>query len=130
MQLRSVRSWTSVDQDDVQSYRTAAKCLPEFKHPQRASGDSPRTGPTSTITTYQNIHALQQILMRHRQISLRTNCLFQQQQFMKSSVIISYASETWTLKETDKKKLLTFEVKCYRRILRISWKDMMRNEDI
>ena len=41
-----------------------------------------------------------------------------------------YASETWTLKETDKKKLLAFEMKCYWRILRISWKDMIKNEDI
>jgi hypothetical protein len=44
--------------------------------------------------------------------------------------VLLYASETWTLKEIDKKKLLAFEMKCYRRILRISWRDMMRNEDI
>ena len=41
-----------------------------------------------------------------------------------------YASETWTLNETDKKKLLTFEVECYRRTLRINWRDMIRSEDI
>jgi hypothetical protein len=44
--------------------------------------------------------------------------------------VLLYASETWTLKETDKKKLLAFEMKCYRRILRINWRDMIRNEDI
>ncbi|CAM4977713.1 unnamed protein product [Rotaria socialis] len=44
--------------------------------------------------------------------------------------ILLYASETWTLKETDKKKLLAFETKCYRRILRICWRDMVRNVDI
>ena len=44
--------------------------------------------------------------------------------------VLLYASETWTMKETDKEKLLTFEMKCYRRILRIHWKDMIRNEDI
>ena len=44
--------------------------------------------------------------------------------------VLLYASETWTLKEVDKKKLLAFEMKCYRRILRISWQDMVRNEDI
>ena len=43
--------------------------------------------------------------------------------------VLLYASETWTLKEPDKKKLLAFEIKCYRRILRISWKDMIRNDD-
>ena len=44
--------------------------------------------------------------------------------------VLLYASETWTLKEADKKKLLTFEMKCYRRILQIHWKDMVRNVDI
>ena len=44
--------------------------------------------------------------------------------------VLLYASETWTLKETDKKKLLAFEMKCYRRILKINWRDMIRNEDI
>ena len=41
-----------------------------------------------------------------------------------------YASETWTVKEKDKKKLLAFEMKCYRRILGIRWKDMVRNTDV
>ena len=54
-------------------------------------------------------------------IRILTTCVFS---------VLLYASETWTLKETDKKKLLAFEMKCYRRILRISWKDMMKNEDI
>ena len=54
-------------------------------------------------------------------LRILTTCVF--------SVLI-YASETWTLKETDKKKLLVFEMKCYRRIFRISWKDMIRNEDL
>ena len=44
--------------------------------------------------------------------------------------VLLYISETWTLKETDKKKLLAFEMKYYRKILRISRKDMIRNEDI
>ena len=44
--------------------------------------------------------------------------------------VLLYASETWTLKEADRKKLLVFEMKCYRRILRINWQDMIRNEDI
>ncbi|CAF1621865.1 unnamed protein product, partial [Adineta ricciae] len=38
--------------------------------------------------------------------------------------VLLYASETWTLKETDKQKLLAFEMRCYRRILRIRWMDM------
>ena len=54
-------------------------------------------------------------------IRILTTCVFS---------VLLYASETWTLKEADRKKLLAFEMKCYRRILRISWKDMIRNTDI
>ena len=53
-------------------------------------------------------------------LRILTTCVFS---------VFLYASETWTLKKTDKKQLLAFEMKCYRRILRISWKDMIRNED-
>ena len=53
-------------------------------------------------------------------------------QILKTCVfsVLLYAAETWTLKEVDKRKLLAFEMKCYRRVLRISWRDMIRNEDI
>jgi hypothetical protein len=54
-------------------------------------------------------------------LKVLTTCVFS---------VLLYASETWTLKEVDKKKLLAFEMKCYRRILKINWKDMIRNEDI
>ena len=54
-------------------------------------------------------------------IRILTTCVFG---------VLLYASETWTLKEIDKKKLLAFEIKCYRKILIISWKDMIRNDDI
>ena len=53
-------------------------------------------------------------------LTILTTCVFS---------VLFYTSETWTLKETDKKKLLPFEMKCYRRILRITWKDMKRNEN-
>ena len=53
-------------------------------------------------------------------------------QILKTCVfsVLLYAAETWTSKEVDKRKLLAFEMKCYRRILRINWRDMIRNEDI
>jgi hypothetical protein len=54
-------------------------------------------------------------------IKLLTTCVFS---------VLLYASETWTLKEADKQKLLAFEMRCYRRILKIHWKDMVRNIDI
>ncbi|CAF4868439.1 unnamed protein product [Rotaria socialis] len=34
--------------------------------------------------------------------------------------VLLYASETWSLKEANRKKLLAFEIKCYRQILRIN----------
>jgi hypothetical protein len=54
-------------------------------------------------------------------LKVLTTCVFS---------VLLYASETWTLKETDRKKLLAFEMKCYRRILKINWRDMIRNDDI
>ena len=54
-------------------------------------------------------------------LKVLTTCVFS---------VLLYTSETWTLREIDRKKLLTFEMKCHRWILRISWKDMVRNEDI
>ena len=54
-------------------------------------------------------------------LRILTTCVFS---------VLLYASESWTLKETDKKKLLALEMKCYRKILRISWKDKIRNQDI
>ncbi|CAF1270699.1 unnamed protein product [Adineta ricciae] len=54
-------------------------------------------------------------------LKILTTCVFS---------VLLYACDTWTLKEGDKKKLLAFEMRCYRRLLRISWKDMVRNIDI
>lgn len=60
-------------------------------------------------------------LKTDNKLKVLTTCVFS---------VLLYASETWTLKELDKKKLLAFEMKCYRRILRVSWRDMVKNEDI
>ena len=57
----------------------------------------------------------------HNKLRILIECVFS---------VLLYALETWILKEIDKKKLLTFEMHCYRRILRISWKDMVKTEDI
>ena len=35
-----------------------------------------------------------------------------------------YAAETWTMKVVDSRKLLAFEMRCYRRILKVCWKDI------
>ena len=44
--------------------------------------------------------------------------------------IATYASETWTLKESDNQKLLVFEMKCLRAILGVSLHNRLRNERI
>ena len=45
--------------------------LLNFKEPERAFEDSPRTACPSTITTHQNIEAVERIVIRDRQISVR-----------------------------------------------------------
>ena len=57
----------------------------------------------------------------NNKLKILTTCVFS---------VLLYAAETWTLKEADRKKLLAFEMKCYRRVLKITWRDMVRNEDI
>ena len=57
----------------------------------------------------------------HNKLRILIECVFS---------VLLYALETWILKEIDKKKLLTLEMRFYRRILRISWKDMVKTEDI
>ena len=44
--------------------------------------------------------------------------------------ILLYNSEAWTLKESDKRRLLVFEMSVLRRILGVSRRDRRRNEDI
>ena len=39
-------------------------------------------------------------------------------------------SEIWTIKKNDLKKLVAFEMRCYRKVLNITWKDKIRNEDV
>ncbi|XP_063613390.1 uncharacterized protein LOC134786664 [Penaeus indicus] len=44
--------------------------------------------------------------------------------------IASYGSECWVLKATDRKKIESFEIWCYRRVLRISWIEKKTNEEV
>jgi len=44
--------------------------------------------------------------------------------------VLLYASETWTLTSADAKSLEAFHMKCQRRILRISWRQFVRNLEI
>ena len=53
------------------SYCTVAKWVAEFKDLERAFEDAPRMGRPSIITAGENIEAVERIVMRDRQISIR-----------------------------------------------------------
>ena len=44
--------------------------------------------------------------------------------------ILLYGCETWRLNKSDEKKLNTFQTKCLRRILKISWRDHITNIEV
>ena len=44
--------------------------------------------------------------------------------------VLLYGSEIWTIKKNDLKKLVAFEMRCYKKVLNITWKDKIRNEDV
>ena len=60
-----------VYKDSAPSYRTVAKWVAEFKDPERDFEDAPRSGRPSTTTIDENIQAIERIVMRDRQISVR-----------------------------------------------------------
>ena len=41
-----------------------------------------------------------------------------------------YAAETWTIEEAVSRKLLRFEMWCYKRILKVCWKDRVTNRSV
>ncbi len=75
---------------------------------------------TGAMTSLKHIWNSKKLKIENK-LKILTTCVFS---------VLLYASETWTLKEVDKKKLLVFEIKCYRRIRKINWQDRIRNEDI
>ena len=75
---------------------------------------------TGAMSSLKHIWNTKKITVKSK-LKLLKSCVFS---------VLLYASETWTLKEIDTKKLLAFEMKCYRRILRIWWEDRVRNIDI
>jgi len=44
--------------------------------------------------------------------------------------IALYGAETWALRAMDHKHLESFEMWCWRRMVKISWTDHVRNEDV
>ena len=52
--------------------------------------------------------------------------------FLKAYVwsVALYGSETWTIGETERKRIEAFEMWCYRRMLKIRWVDRVTNEEV
>ena len=75
---------------------------------------------TGAMASLKHIWSGKKLTIQNK-LRILTTCIFS---------VLLYASETWTFKETDKRKLHAFEMRCYRRILKVNWKDMIRNEDI
>ena len=44
--------------------------------------------------------------------------------------ILTYGCEAWTICKELLKKIQSFEYWCYRRILKMSWKDKITNEEV
>jgi hypothetical protein len=45
-------------------------------------------------------------------------------------IIALYGAETWTLRKVDQKYPESFEMWCWRRMEKISWTDLVRNEEV
>ena len=60
----------SIYEDDAPSYRTVAKWVAALSDPEGAFEDSLRMGHPSTITTDENIQAVERIVMHDRHICL------------------------------------------------------------
>ena len=72
--LNTIEISTELDnvyKDSAPSYHTVAKWVAKFKDLERAFEDAPRMGRPSIITTNENIEAVERIVMRDRQISIR-----------------------------------------------------------
>ena len=41
-----------------------------------------------------------------------------------------YGAETWTIRATDQKRVESFEMWCWRRMVTISWTDHVRNKEV
>ena len=61
----------NIYKDSAPSHCTVAKWVAEFKDPERAFEDAPRMGRPSTITADENIEAVQRMVIRDGQISIR-----------------------------------------------------------
>jgi hypothetical protein len=44
--------------------------------------------------------------------------------------VLNYGCESWTWNKAMRRKMNAFEMWCYRRLLKISWRDKVKNEEV
>ena len=71
MELRSGSSWIASTRTMLHPIAPSPSGFAEFKEVKRDFEDLPRTGCPSTITTDQNIEAVERIIVPDRQITVR-----------------------------------------------------------
>ena len=66
-------------------------------------------------------------VMKNHDVSLNTKVML-----VNSLVfpVVLYGAESWTLKLNDKRRINSFEIWCWRRVLRISWTQKVTNEEV
>ena len=64
---------------------------------------------------------MRQNISKRIKIKLLRTCIFP---------VATYGCESWTITKTIKKKIESFETKCYRKVLRIPWTMKMKKVDI
>ena len=90
-------------------------------------GDSSKEVRLRIAKAFGAFNKLMTPLWRQHDVSMRTKA-----RIYDASVrsVLLYASETWTLKEADIKRLSVFEHKCWRRILGIRYTDHITNTEV
>ena len=76
---------------------------------------------TSIVLTYDEVRELRKLLSLSSKIRLM--------RFLVTYIFL-YACESWTLTEELKRRIQAMEMRCYRKILRISYKDHVTKEEV
>ena len=67
------------------------------------------------------------IILKNRDITLRTKvCIVKAMVFP----VVMYGCEGWTIKKAECRRIDTFELWCYRRLLRVPWTERRSNQSI
>ena len=65
--IEIIKDLNNIYKNSAPSYHTVANWVAEFKDPECAFEDAPQKARSSTITTDENIEAVERIIMRNRQ---------------------------------------------------------------